>query len=174
VADSTQSMSKDEERFEQLFRAHVAAVRRYALRRDPCGAEDLVAEVFLVAWRRLGDVPADGALPWLLAVARRAHANALRAGRRRVALTERAGQELRAAGDAVPDPVLHDALQCLPERDREVLILIAWEGLDHAAVARVMGCTTTNVAVRAHRARRRLARELERLQAEVEPCLTTS
>ena len=72
MADSTQSMSEDEERFERLFRAHVGAVRRYALRRDPAGAEDVVSEVFLVAWRRLDDVPPDGELPIRAARADRA------------------------------------------------------------------------------------------------------
>lgn len=53
------------------------------------------------------------------------------------------------------------ALAALSERDRELLMLIAWEGLDHAAAARVLGTTRANIAVRLHRARRRLARQLE-------------
>jgi RNA polymerase sigma-70 factor (ECF subfamily) len=64
------------------------------------------------------------------------------------------------------DHGLHEALARLPERDRELLMLVCWEGLDHAAVASVMGMSRANVAVRLHRARRRLARELERRAGE--------
>ena len=50
-----------EARFEELFREHYRAVRGYALRRAPGDlAQDAVSETFLVAWRRLDDVPADG------------------------------------------------------------------------------------------------------------------
>ena len=64
-----------EDRFEELFREHYRAVRGYALRRAPGDlAQDAVSETFLVAWRRLDDVPAD-ALPWLYGVARRVLAN---------------------------------------------------------------------------------------------------
>jgi len=52
------------------------------------------------------------------------------------------------------------ALRSLGERDREVLLLTAWDRLDRDAVAAVLGCTRANVAVRLLRARRRLAREL--------------
>jgi RNA polymerase sigma-70 factor (ECF subfamily) len=70
------------EGFESLFRDHYAAVRGYALRRAPRDmAPDVVAETFLVAWRRLDDVPAD-ALPWLYGVARRVLANARRSADR--------------------------------------------------------------------------------------------
>ena len=75
--------------FEQLFNAHYWAVRGYVLRRSPSGAaEDVVAETFLVAWRRLDDIGEDP-LPWLLGVARRVMANQHRAERRRGALATR-------------------------------------------------------------------------------------
>ena len=153
-------------RFERLFRDHADAVHRYAWRRDADGADDVVAETFAVAWRRLAAVPVGTAeLPWLLAVARRVRANALRGQRRRAALTERLGSERRAttAVAIVDDLGLHEALARLPERDRELLMLVCWEGLDHAATACVMGTTRANVAVRLHRARRRLARQLREL-----------
>ena len=76
-------------RFEALFRAHAGAVRTYVRRRsDAEGADDVVAEVFLVAWRRLGDVPEDP-LPWLLGVARRVLANRRRRASRDAALLNR-------------------------------------------------------------------------------------
>jgi RNA polymerase sigma-70 factor, ECF subfamily len=59
--------------------------------------------------------------------------------------------------DVVADRMtLRDALARLPERDREVILLVAWEGLDRSAVARVLGCSRPNVALRLFRARRRL------------------
>jgi RNA polymerase sigma-70 factor, ECF subfamily len=73
-------------RFEALFRDHAGAVRVYAARRAGLGdADDVVAEVFVIAWRRIDDLPEDP-LPWLLGVARRVLANRRRVrcgGRRR-------------------------------------------------------------------------------------------
>src|SRR4051794_41833717 len=125
-----------EERFGRLFEEHVEAVRRYVWRRDPELADDVVAETFLVAWRRLEAVPAD-ALPWLIGVARNARLNARRAARRQDALAVR----LRAPAvvEPVRDPALWEALARLGDRDREVLLLHVWEELDRAAIARVLG-----------------------------------
>jgi RNA polymerase sigma-70 factor (ECF subfamily) len=160
-------MSSPEARFDALFREHVDAVAAYAARRDPAASDDIVAETFLVAWRRLDSVPAD-ARPWLIGVARKVRANHARAERRRAARQERAAR-LVDRGD--PDPserlavgeAVHLALAHLPERDREVLTLVAWDDLDHDTVARVLGCSRANVALRLHRAKRRFARELARL-----------
>jgi DNA-directed RNA polymerase specialized sigma24 family protein len=52
---------------------------------------------------------------------------------------------------------LRAALWRLPPRDREALMLVSWEGLDHQAAAYVTGCSTSAFKVRLHRARRRLA-----------------
>ena len=77
------------EAFEELFTGHYWAVRAYVLRRVPAAsAEDVLAETFLVAWRRL-DSLAEDPLPWLFGVARRLMANQQRAERRRGALTAR-------------------------------------------------------------------------------------
>src|SRR4051812_40403011 len=77
------------ERLESLFRGHHRAVSAYARRRVPGeAADDVVASTFLVAWRRLDDVPADS-LPWLLAVARNVIATQQRGSRRRGALRAR-------------------------------------------------------------------------------------
>jgi hypothetical protein len=44
-------------------------VYRYAVRRQPDAADDVVAEAFLAAWRRLDDIPAEAELAWLLGAA---------------------------------------------------------------------------------------------------------
>jgi RNA polymerase sigma-70 factor (ECF subfamily) len=165
-----------DETFESLFGDHYAAVRAYALRRArPEAAQDVVSETFLVAWRRLDDVP-DDALPWLYGVARRVLANQRRSEGRGAALERRlAGAETTASP---PDPadrvgeneLIRVALGRLPERSREALILVAWHGLTGARAARAAGCSRAAFAVRLHRARGRLEAELAALEAPgVEP-----
>jgi RNA polymerase sigma-70 factor (ECF subfamily) len=158
-----------QERFESLFCAHYGAVRAYAARRvRPPLVEDVLADTFLVAWRRLDGVP-DDPLPWLLGVARRVIANQLRGERRRGELASRltgglSGAVADATGEweapaALPN-ALRRALASLSPREREALLLVAWEELDPARAARVAGCSGAAFRVRLHRARRRVARQL--------------
>ncbi len=148
-----------EQRFADLYRENARGVLGYALRRsmDPDDAADVMAETFLIAWRRIEQVPDGHPLPWLLAVARNVRLNQHRGERRRSALAER----LRLTAGPWPPPEEPDrrlaaALAELPELDREVLLLDAWDGLDNAAIAVALGCTRASVAVRKTRARRRL------------------
>lgn len=155
-------------RLERLFADHAAAVRAYARRRVAAqSADDIVSDVFVVAWRRLEDVPAD-ALPWLLACARRSVANQRRSERRRSALAQRLRWERPGASSdaAARDRTLGDALAALPVGDREVLMLVAWEGLDHGRAAVAMGCSQRAFAMRLHRARRRLAALMKHADAD--------
>jgi RNA polymerase sigma-70 factor (ECF subfamily) len=146
-----------------LYERHAAAVRRYALRRsDRETADEVTAQVFLVAWRRHSSVP-DDALPWLYGVARRALADQRRGASRR----RRLGERLRSVAieDAtelrLDDRGLAEALKRLSAADREALLLCYWEELEPAQMARAMGCSRAAAAVRLHRARRRLRRELD-------------
>ncbi len=124
-----------------------------------------MSEVFLVAWRRLDDCPAD-ALPWLLACARRVLANQRRGDDRRSALAQRVHQTSPVAVVvALDDGGLARALAELSGPDRELLLLIAWDGLDPVRAAAALGCTRATLAVRLHRARRRLAAALARVEA---------
>ena len=159
-------------RFEELYAAHRAQILGYALRRtaDPQDAADILAETFLIAWRRLDTVPRDAeARLWLYGVARRVLANHHRGARRRSALNLDLAGRLRSdlAAHHVPaDPgelaPVGEAFRELPEGDRELLSLVGWEGLDNGEIATVLGCSRNAVRVRLHRARRRFARELER------------
>jgi RNA polymerase sigma factor (sigma-70 family) len=160
----------DDAQLEALWHDWHRHVLSYALRRtDPATAEDVVAETFVIAWRRLDDVP-EPPLPWLLGVARRVLANQRRAERRRRALVDRLSVRASApsALDGAPQDRALTALAALGERDREALLLHAWEGLDHAEAGTVLGCSAATFAVRLHRARRRFERELERVDAAVE------
>ena len=155
---------------EALFVAHASAVYRYARSRLPAAeAEDVVSEVFAIAWRK-GELP-DNPRAWLLGVARRVMANQVRAQQRRNALVERvrahpvpAGQDgVRLVGEL---DELRRALALLRPADREVIALLAAAELSTPEVAQVLGCTTATAATRVHRARRRLRAAYERLTEE--------
>lgn len=161
-------------RFESLFGEHYDDVLAYALRRsDGETAQDVVAETFLVAWRRLDVVP-DDALPWLYGVARRVLANQRRADSRRDALARRLAvhTEVSDRQSEVGDASLLRALARLPEASREALLLVAWDGLDRGRAAAALGCRPARLRVRLHRARRRLARELETEETDVPTALS--
>ena len=144
-----------DERFDELWAEHALAVLRWARRRvDPGDVDDVVTETFTVAWRRQSQAP-EQALPWLLAIARRVAANQHRARRRREALLARVAE---AAEREAPSPStgVAEALGRLSDRDRELLTLIAWDGLTPGEAAQALGCTQAALRVRLHRARQRL------------------
>jgi RNA polymerase sigma factor (sigma-70 family) len=153
-----------EGRLADLYEAHGRDVLAYALRRagGPEDAADVVAETFLIAWRKLPDVPAgDDARLWLYGVARRVLANQRRGERRRLRLGERLRADVAAmaASQSSPSgerPAVLVALSQLDEDDRELLLLVGWEELEPAQAARVVGGSVVAVRSRLHRARRRL------------------
>jgi RNA polymerase sigma-70 factor (ECF subfamily) len=132
---------------------------------ESADCDDVVSEVFLVAWRRLDELP-DDPLPWLLVTARRVVANHWR-GRVRL---QRHEAELRAlarwagepdvSGGVVRRSEMLDALGRLSADDREVLLLVGWDGLDTAGVARVLDCAPGAARMRLSRARQRLEEQL--------------
>lgn len=151
------------EQLEELFRSHYPAVVSYVRRRAPAEAvDDIVADTFMVAWRRLEHVPADS-LPWLLAVAGNVIATQRRAAVRRRALLLRlrsAAVETVESGHVEEVGPVRVALLGLSEKDREALTLIAWDGLRPAQAATVLGESAGTFRVRLHRARRRFRRLL--------------
>jgi RNA polymerase sigma-70 factor (ECF subfamily) len=152
-------------RFETLFRQNADAVLGYATRRsDPDAAQEVVAETFAVAWRRLDAVP-DPPLAWLLGVARKVLANQRRSRARAESLTLRIVSGSVASADDPAEVVdarvsVQAAIDRLLPAEREVLELLAWEGLSPAQAAEALGCSRAAIAVRLHRARRRLLRLL--------------
>ncbi len=156
-------------RFGRLYRDQGRAILGYALRRvaDPEDAADVVAETFLVAWRRLDEVPVDGrARLWLFGVARLVIANLHRTERRRTRLGERLTETLRTELATRPAPAgegaeVLRAMAGLGEEDRELLLLVSWEELSPGEAARVLGITSLAARSRLHRARRRLRALLE-------------
>ncbi|MGI8882176.1 MAG: RNA polymerase sigma factor [Jatrophihabitans sp.] len=149
--------------FEALYERRFVEVTRYVRRRiDPAAADDAVAEVFLVAWRRFYDIPTTAERPWLLATARKVLANGYRSRQRREALVERLSTDTTTTAADPTDAVLdrlrvRGTLASLSAADQEVLRLAAWERLPPGKMATVLGCSNAAAKVRLHRARRRFA-----------------
>jgi RNA polymerase sigma-70 factor (ECF subfamily) len=170
------------ERFTALYDEHYRSVYAYAVSRAGRQlADEVASEVFVVAWRRLDDVPRP-ALPWLLGVARNVVIGQFRAAARQQSIAA----ELRAwavgSGAAAAGTVAGDvadqvsdrltalrALASLTEADREVLTLTAWHGLTARDAAAVVGCSAATFFVRLHRARRRLEQAMEGLLEPAQP-----
>ena len=165
-------MSSPEDRFAALFeRTHVALLG-YAVRRvaDPADAADIVAETFLVAWRRLDEVPGGSeARPWLFGVARRLLANHYRGERRRNALADRLRETLPAVvrPPTAGESTIQAALGRLSQDDQEILRLVAWEELAREEIAVALGVSRAAVRVRLHRARQRLTTAMKALDEEL-------
>jgi len=160
-------------RFSRLYREQGRAILAYALRRvkEPQDAADVVAETFLVAWRRFDEVPVDdGARLWLYATAGRVLANLQRSERRRTRLGARLAETLRTEiathrpppGEAAE---VVRAMAGLAPEDRELLMLVSWDGLSPAEAARVLDLSALATRSRLHRARRRLRGLLEEREA---------
>jgi RNA polymerase sigma factor (sigma-70 family) len=156
--------------FSEFHETHFSAIFAYALRRtvnrdDAC---DLCAEVFLVAWRRFGDIPSgqQGRL-WLFGVARRTLGNHRRAGQRQTLLAAKIARQRVSVADtdsSSPDDALAVALGQLRDDDRELLTLIAWDELSPQEAAAVIGISAATARVRLHRAKARLKQALVLLE----------
>jgi RNA polymerase sigma-70 factor (ECF subfamily) len=145
------------QRFERIYAEHREAVRAYVRRRAPDAVvDDVVSETFVVCLRRIDQVPSEP-LPWLYAVAWKTLANERRK-RERFAKSHVLPV---AAPGPVGDGALAKAFNSLGERDREVLRLVAWEGVSLTDAATVLGCSGVACRVRYHRAKTRLASRLE-------------
>lgn len=157
-------------RFEAMYERHAKSVLAYFLRRcDSESARDGAAEVFLIAWRRLPDVPeGDETLRWLYGTSRRVLANQRRAQARQGRLLDRLRSNVIPT-EVPPDVAIvrreqdrevHDALRQLKGKDRELLRLALWEELPQGDLAAYLGCNRHAAAQRVYRATRRLAKEM--------------
>lgn len=146
-----------------LLAEHGRAVRAYVARRiSPDDVDDVVVDVFVVAWRRRDAVPTDaGCRAYLLAIARRTLANRRRSTVRRLRLEERLRRHAVPASDHPELDAVVEALERLRPDDQEILRLTAWEGLSASEIAVVLDCTAATAAVRLSRARARLRDRLQ-------------
>jgi RNA polymerase sigma-70 factor (ECF subfamily) len=148
----------DEAWFDRLFRAHAAQLYRYFVRRAARDeADDLTADVFTTAWRRRADVPEGAELAWLYRTAGFVLANHQRKGRPTpvARLTEEL-DDCDPATLALVDDGVREVLGSLTARDRRILLLHAWEGLDGQQLADVLGITRGGADAALSRARGRL------------------
>jgi RNA polymerase sigma-70 factor (ECF subfamily) len=142
------------------IRRFVAYAQRHVGIHD---AYDIASSAFLTAWRSWSEVP-DDPLPWLLSTARGQVRNHHRSQRRRDSMEQRLtflDQAAYAGSDvAVTTVERHEALELLAdmsEVDREVLLLVSWDGLSTEQAAEVLRCRSGTVRMRLSRARARLA-----------------
>jgi RNA polymerase sigma-70 factor (ECF subfamily) len=173
------AMSDEEAKFAELYRRYVKQLHAYCLRRTSRShAADAVADTFLVAWKKIDQIPRDdAALPWLYAVAFRILSHQWRHRARSRKLRDRLGG-LADAGVEPPDVlvvrdeeyriVLKASAQLRPI-DQEVLRLTLWEELSHADVAMVLGIDPDAAKQRAYRARRNLAKEYKKITNDRRP-----
>ncbi|MDP9331228.1 MAG: sigma-70 family RNA polymerase sigma factor [Actinomycetota bacterium] len=163
------------ERFRAIYLDNYLPILGYALRRTstPDDAADVVAETFLVLWRRLDRAPnTPETRPWLYGIARNVMANGQRSERRWTRLTARLRAEPVGGqtGDASPaSDVVSKAMQQLSPADRELLRLAAWEDLTPGGLGAALGCSTNAAKTRLHRARRRFAQKVDLLGIQVKP-----
>ena len=156
--------------FRRLYDEHFVAIRDYCLRRLPVrDVNDAVAEVFLVVWRRIDDVPGgDDAALWLYGIARNVVRNIDRSERRRARLHRRllpfgATPEIDAETVVVrssEDSEVLEELARLRPADQEILRLSIWEELTNTEIAELLGIDAHAASMRLSRARNRLARRL--------------
>ena len=168
-----------EVRFTRIYEAHYGSVLAYCMRRTSrADAQDAVAEVFTIAWRKIADVPdGDRTLVWLYGVAYRVLGHHWRGRRRRARLIERLvrlGNHVEPSPETVvvrrsQDRQLIEAARRLRAPDREILQLAGWEELAHSEIAEVLGISVAAVDQRFHRAKKRLAREYDRIRTDRPP-----
>lgn len=165
-------------RFAELYRALYGDLVRFVQRRiDPVHAEDVVAEVFLVVWRRIADLPDDDAArAWVHGVARGHLLNQRRGDRRREALAVRlADVAIDAPGDdstadsAARRVDLARAWERLSAAHQEAIALTALDGLRAPQAAVVLGISPVAYRLRLSRARRVLRLHLDHLPRPVPP-----
>ena len=179
VGDPALEGLREDEAFRELYDRCYRSIRDFCRRRVPMDAvDDAVAETFLTAWRRRGDLPAgDDALVWLYRVAYRVVGHQWRSTKRRRRLEYR----LQAVGPPTSPTADESAIDASERRlvlvaaarlhatDAEVLRLAAWEQLPVADIASVLQITPNAVKQRLHRARRNLASEYRRLESRPLP-----
>ena len=167
---------RDPSAFEPLVQRHSQALYTYLARRVPSAADDLLSEVWMAAFAGRGTFRTDrgSARGWLFGIARHTLIAHLR---RPVALPlgyESAEAEGWEAVDARLDaersaPALYAAVRSLPETERELLLLVALDGLTPTEAAAVMGIPPGTARSRLHRARLRVREQLADLDIPEPP-----
>ncbi len=166
-------MTSPEELFTQLYGRYRDELHAFCVRRvNRADVEDVMAEVFAVVWRKIGSVTPGKERAWLYSIARNVIRNQWRGTSRRRRLETRV-QGLPDDEPPRPDTIvirrardeaLLRAVERMSDRDREILMLSAWDDLSGPEIAEVLGISVTSAQQRLHRAKKRLAKTLNRTQ----------
>ncbi|WP_244930349.1 sigma-70 family RNA polymerase sigma factor [Nocardioides sp. W7] len=148
--------------FEELYRATVHDLIAYLRRRGAADAENDVAEVYAIAWRRRVDLPAPMMRrAWLFGTAQKVlqanHRRQAREGSAAAELAHRPDDSPVADQDSLTTATVAAAMARLPSGDREILRLVEWERVTTAELATALGVRPATARVRLHRARKALA-----------------
>ena len=169
TADQGTRTYGDDAWFSELFTRHSGEVYRYFVRRARIDdVDDLTAEVFATAWRRRDDIPAGAELPWMYRTAGFILANHRRKGRPVPVgdVPEQTGDH-DAAGTAIDSEEIRQVLDKLSAKDRQVLLLAAWEGLRGNELAEVLGITRGAADAALFRARAHLTKAWEEIAPSI-------
>ena len=148
--------------FDQLYNRHALEVYRYIARRHIGNdAQDLTGDVFLIAFQKLNSIPAGSELPWLYRTAWNVLANAHRKNDPIPANFDLTEIEPDCADVVITNDQLNRSWQKLPQKDREVLRLVAWEGLSGKELASVLGISEGGAGAALSRARANLRKAWE-------------
>ncbi len=163
---------KDEMWFRDLYRSHYKDLLAYSCRRtNHTAAEDIVADTFLITWKKRVEIPEGNERLWLFGVARNLILNNTRASQRKKALLQKlrcqprfdqTTSEITSNMDDQSSSELLAALNQLPPFEKELLMLICWEGLSYDEISEILYQTPNALRIRAHRARKLLAKQLEK------------
>ena len=152
-----------------LYEAHYDEILAYCARRTSSAeADEVAAEVFTIAWRRLDKIDADTARGWLFGVARGVLANSWRSTQRRTRLMDRVRGTATEPTESIDELAQRrgehaevlTALSRLRSSDQEVLMLAAWEELTGREIAQALDVSIAAAEQRLHRAKKRLAKTL--------------
>jgi RNA polymerase sigma-70 factor, ECF subfamily len=155
--------------FSEVYQRYVHDVHRFSLylSGNRALADDLTSETFVHAFWGASDLRVDTVKAYLLAIARNLYRNAMDRERRAVPM-----DKMPEPVDATPSPEqtavdrealsnVLQAIQKLPDLQRDALVLAIGQDLRYEQIAAILGCSVAAVKVRIHRARLQLKQELE-------------
>jgi RNA polymerase sigma-70 factor (ECF subfamily) len=154
------------EEFGALFRAHIAEISRFLVRRLPADqVEDMASDLFEIAWRKRGSIPKDFELPWLYKTARYLISNYRRKEAGRTSILASLSEPTAAPSAesiALADIELAEAWTSLPAKEQEVLAMWSMDGMEPDQISKALGISTNAVNIRLHRAKKNLLALLEK------------